>query len=557
MKKFTLFTIFILLISFSAFNQKQISNIPISFTIPELSNDIDVVVLPTPDINKLIVEDSENIKNGTFDRVGVALPCNLNFSNSGTWEYFQDGSKLWRLQIVAENAVGLGIDMQNFYLPEKTKLFIYSEDRTKVLGEFTIDDNIDNKFFSSDLIKGQSIIVEYFEAGNINGIATFDIIDVSYIYRNSPGFNILKDFGDSDPCEVNINCPEGDNWQNEKKGVARILTKVGTSLGWCTGSFINNQRVDCTPYFLTADHCGEGASATDMSAWKFYFSWDADSCFSTNEPSYNYTWGCTYFASGGNGGSTGSDFYLVKLNKPTYNAPWDVYFNGWDRSTTASGGGVCIHHPAGDIMKISTYTSTPVSSQWNFNGLSSHWKVYWSLTVTNKGVTEGGSSGSPLFNNSKRIIGDLTGGGSYCTQSSNPDYYGKFSYSWESNGTTSDKQLKPWLDPDNTGVMTVDGISYFDCITLNEEKKKNNFEIKIFPNPTNDYVTIAIEDVKNQSNINLCVFNIMGEMVYNKDYSVIGREDIELDFNSLDKGVYMINVTINDRRYNEKVILIK
>jgi PKD repeat protein len=72
-------------------------------------------------------------------------------------------------------------------------------------------------------------------------------------------------------------------------------------------------------------------------------------------------------------------------------------------------------------------------------------------------VTEGGSSGSPIFNNSGRIVGDLTGGGSYCSTPTSPDLYGKFSYSWDQNGSTAAERLKDWLDPDNTGITTLDG----------------------------------------------------------------------------------------------------
>ncbi len=551
---------FLLLLSLlfvSVYNFGQTQTFPVSFSMPELTNDIDIVVLPAPDVKKLLAEDAENIKNGTVERVGVALPCNLNMENAGHWDYFDDGSKLWRLQIIADNAIALSVDMKNFYLPKHSKLFIYSEDRSHVLGEFDFDDNIDNRFFSSDLVKGSSIILEYFEQANSPGNPSFEIIDVAYIYKNTNYFNNQKDFGDSDVCEVNISCPEGDNWQDQKRGVARILLKVGTNYGWCTGSMINNQRSDCTPYFLTADHCGEGASATDLSAWKFYFDYEADSCTSTANPSYNYTWGCQLIANGGNGGSTGSDFFLIKLNRTVYDSPWNIYYNGWDRSTTASGGGVSIHHPAGDIKKISTYTSTPVTSQWNYNGLASHWKVYWSSTVTNYGVTEGGSSGSPLFNSSGRIIGDLTGGGSYCTATYFPDYYGKFSYSWESNGTTSDKQLKPWLDPDNTGITTLDGIYYSDCVTSkNNQDIIKDLNVEVYPNPTQGEITILLDENVVQPNVLIEIYDMMGEMVRQKSVSIINNE-VKFDFGDLTKGVYLINISVNDKKYRERVIFVK
>ncbi len=56
------------------------------------------------------------------------------------------------------------------------------------------------------------------------------------------------------------------------------------------------------------------------------------------------------------------------------------------------------------------------------------------------------------------MIGTLTGGLAGCDDPDKPDYYGKFSYHWQSNGTADTAQLKPWLDPDDTGVLSLDGI---------------------------------------------------------------------------------------------------
>jgi PKD repeat protein len=93
------------------------------------------------------------------------------------------------------------------------------------------------------------------------------------------------------------------------------------------------------------------------------------------------------------------------------------------------------------------------------NGLQSHWEVGWNETANGHGVTEGGSSGSPLLDSYGRIVGTLTGGLSSCNSPNEKDYFGMFPYHWASNGTTDDQQLKPWLDPDNTGVSYLDGIS--------------------------------------------------------------------------------------------------
>ena len=88
---------------------------------------------------------------------------------------------------------------------------------------------------------------------------------------------------------------------------------------------------------------------------------------------------------------------------------------------------------------------------------NSAWQVTWSANVSGYGVTEGGSSGSPLFNQNGLQVGTLSGGSSMCNDPTASDFYGKFSYHWESNGATSDKQLRPWLDPLGTNPTTLQG----------------------------------------------------------------------------------------------------
>lgn len=426
----------------------------------DLSYDVDKVVELHDDIdlNRIEREDQENIKDGTFYKFAESIMVNLNMDNSGYWETLPDGRNVWRLKIRAKDALALGVYYDKFQIPEGGELYLYNETKTQMLGAYTEDNNKSNGTFANELIKGETITFEYVESPSSPFRPIISISEIAYAFR---GVNFLygtdREFGDSQSCQNNINCTVGDSWQDQKRGVARILLKVGTSYGWCTGSLINNVKQDCYPYFLTADHCGQGATDSDLQSWIFYFNYEAADCTTpTTEPSYDTQTGAYYVAEGGDGGDSGSDFYLIALD--TYpSEAWNVYYNGWDRSTTAPSGGVAgIHHPSGDIKKISLSTYTPTSSTWG-SATGSHWKFRWT-----DGVTEGGSSGSPLFNSNGLIVGDLTGGSSSCTYTLGYDYYGKFSYSWASNGTTPETRLKDWLDPDDTGVMTLTGKNY-DC----------------------------------------------------------------------------------------------
>lgn len=254
--------------------------------------------------------------------------------------------------------------------------------------------------------------------------------------------------------------------------MARLYVVEGTQAGWCSGTLINNTAADCKPYFLTALHCGVNSTTANMTQWKFYFGYEAPTC--TNPTTggslaSHFITGCLRIAdSGDGGGNSGSDFLLVKMGTASNEAnvitqlkstAFNAYWNGWNANAAATTGGASIHHPAGDIKKISTFTGNTVSTQWG-TASGSHWRVTWTSNANGYGVTEGGSSGSPLFNSSQGyVIGTLTGGGSFCTSQTAPDQYGKMAFHWTNNGTTTNRQLKPWLDPTNSGLLVLAGSS--------------------------------------------------------------------------------------------------
>ncbi len=433
------------------------SGTPPSFIYNLKADNIDHIVIPAPDKAYLLEEDKAASQKEDLLRFAVTLPVDLNMGNSGTWTDLPDGRKVWRLKITSKGAVGIGILYSKFIMPKGAKLFVYNDTHSKVIGAFTYKNNPKREEWANEFIYGDNVIIEYVENGRMTEKPAFHISGISYAYKKMPFIvnpNPEK-IGESDPCEVNVNCsPEGDNWQNEKRGVAHMQIKIGANWYLCSGSLVNNTSQDCTPYFLSAFHCGDGATAADRNQWLFSFGYEAPGCTTPTSAGYQaQITGCTLVAEAVNNAGTNSDMLLVQLNSSNFGT-YVPYFNGWNRLNVGSPSGVSIHHPAGDIKKISTYTSTLA----NYGG--THWQVVWSATTNGHGVTEGGSSGSPIFNNNNLIVGTLTGGSSYCTATSSPDIYGKFYFHWDQNGTTSGEQLKPWLDPGNTGATTMTGIDY-------------------------------------------------------------------------------------------------
>jgi subtilisin-like proprotein convertase family protein len=151
--------------------------------------------------------------------------------------------------------------------------------------------------------------------------------------------------------------------------------------------------------------------------------------------------------------SSASDFCLVELDEDPDPAS-NVYFAGWDKSGTTPANVTAIHHPSVDEKSISfDYDSQTVTSYLGTStpGDGTHWRI----GAWDDGTTEGGSSGSGIWNENHHIVGQLHGGYASCT-SITSDWYGRLSVSWNGGGTSSTR-LSTWLDPGNTGAVTLDG----------------------------------------------------------------------------------------------------
>ena len=338
---------------------------------------------PNVDVRSMMQEDEILAKQGVPERAGFVQPVGINMTSSGVWTRLPGNRMMWQVKLQASNAKALGVVFENFYLPDGAELYLYDENKTMIIGAFTSDNNNEDMLFSTHVLPGSVIWVEYVEPMNASGkvkppyseensiispsatippafevvsnytpTGSFTVKELIYVYRDYI-FNQTKDLGDSESCQVNINCsPVGDTYQSAKRGVARILFKEGASWYYCSGTLVNNTAQNGQPYFLTANHCGATASAADKNVWQFYFNYERPGCTNTGTPANNMITGCSMKATGGITG--GTDFQLVLLNS---NVPlaWNPYFNGWDRTTTASTAGASIHHPSGDAKKSSTY----------------------------------------------------------------------------------------------------------------------------------------------------------------------------------------------------------
>ncbi len=329
-----LFTVMAFL-SFSSFAQISEGGIPVSFTNMELKGQFNQHEFPKPDLEKLMLEDQINAESEYPgpERMAYSVPVNLDTRNSGTWESQADGSRIWRMKITVPDALALGVYYNHFYLPEGGRLFLYNEAKTQVIGAFTSSNNHESGLFATEFIQGNAVTLEYSEPAGITDEAVIEISEVAYAYRFISFTNSGRETDISLPCMINVACEEGDGWDDQIKGIARLSIKIGWNYYWCSGSLINNTNNNRVPYLLTAEHCGEGANTADLNQWIFYFNYQSSTCSGNYGPSSNSTTGCSLRSKDPITGFDGSDFELVQLNT-TPPSGYGVYYNGWNRTNT-------------------------------------------------------------------------------------------------------------------------------------------------------------------------------------------------------------------------------
>ncbi len=424
-------------------SRSQISNggTPISFENPTKAA-APTVTMPSVDVPSLLAEDQQDEKLGVPFRFGYPFDVQYDLANSGIWEKLPDGGKIWRLRISCPGAYSINLIFDRFRLPDGAKLFIYTEDHSQVIGAFTSKNNKDYNQFATAPVKGDVSILEYYVPADVDYPGELRVSRIVHAYKNiffdRQAAKEVLNFGSSGSCNNNVHCPEGLPWADDIRSVAMITTSGGFRL--CTGAMVNNVRQDFTPYFLTANHC-LGGEAT----WVFIFNYESPTCANIDGPTNQSVSGCTLLAT-----NTYSDFALLQLSEQPPDS-YNVYYSGWSAVDAAPTSATCIHHPSGDIKKIS-FDYDPLTST---DYLASSGVTHWRVGSWNDGTTEPGSSGSPLFDQNHHVVGQLHGGYASCT-SITSDWFGKFSQSWN-HGTTTDTRLRDWLDPDNTGTTILDG----------------------------------------------------------------------------------------------------
>ena len=376
----------------------------------------------------------------------------IDCASKGTWENLGQGNLRWRQRIRSKGAHSINLGFDNFRLPPSGRLLLYNPSKTYVVGPISQADNDEHNSWWSPIIPFDEVIVEVLvHERDLKELS----VEVTSVNHDFTGFGAVL----SGSCNVDVLCSAEDGFPLIDR-YRDVINSVGMysieGFQLCTGALINNARNDCTPYFLTAEHCEvtPANAATVVVYWNYQNSTcrtpgSSESGLSGNGPLDQFNSGAQVLAS-----YAVTDFSLLLLDDdvdPEYNP----YFAGWDVAGVEFDSTFCVHHPNTEEKRISFDFDPAVVFQNTFFVRVEDWEF---------GTTEGGSSGSPLFSKEGRIIAQLSGGQAACGNDLFDDF-GSLQLSWEGGGTPATR-LKDWLDPDKTGAQILDGRSCRNTLSL-------------------------------------------------------------------------------------------
>ncbi len=368
-------------------------------------------------------------------RVGSVFPSNT-IGQMVQWERLADGSHVTHIRITSVGAHGIRAKLQ---LPAGMTM---GEIRVVAnpgdVAETVALSATQQGEIWTPYTEGETQLVEIRALQNIAG-SRIDVTDIGHFDAPIP-FSTSESpatsgAGTAGRCSPDVVCTSNNALldiaiDERRKSVAMMNFASGGSLYLCTGTLLNSPSQQ--NFFLTANHCiSTQAEASSLSTVWFRQSATCGVVAST---------GLQVTVSGGAQLVFTNQFVdgtLLRLNNPP---PSGAVYSGWNASPLAPNTSiVSISHPSGDFMKFATgRVSSTIQDRPDGLYRSSRFEQEMYAVLFDRGITEGGSSGSGLFTiagSSLQLRGTLFGDtttkdpdGLSCSNTTENALFGRFDY---------------------------------------------------------------------------------------------------------------------------------
>jgi len=414
-------------------------------------------------------QDQSNLKSLEFAHKFHPF---LRPDNSGI-SFIAGNMKVWRVGIRSKEAYSLNILFSKFRLPPGAQLFVYNSDQSEILGSYTEKNNTEINMLPVQPIGGDELIVEYQEPLDAAFEGEIEIGEVNHDFLGI--FRATEPRDPEQSCHPNLVCYPEDIQPGS--GVVGLIIN-GTT--YCTGSLVNNTAENGIPYLLTATHClNRNYNASFLANRRYdimagsivaFFNYNSPLCDINIRGPLQMTMASADSVLI----SEKHDISLLKL-KETPPAEYQPYYLGWNAGSSPSAPFHGLHHPNGGIKKVAIDEDRLSLSSFDLpNYNQEEPNSWWEVGGWDTGATEGGSSGSPLLDREKRVIGTLTGGASMCSSPKGPDSYASLFKFWDvEESLDNSNPISYYLDPAELQTRQMDG---FNPYAQQPFTKSHNFK---------------------------------------------------------------------------------
>lgn len=324
-----------------------------------------------------------------------------------------DGNLVWAAVIQAEGAGGIRLHVQDLWLPDNAELYVYSKSG-QAHGPYTgYGPGFTGEFWTTAVF-GSEVILQIRFTGPVSDeelrrvslrVTDAGLISATFARGLMPQDSLpwlaQEKFCGNQPCIVDATCTNVAAANPAKLAVAKMEWIQGPYIYTCTGGLINDNNPSLNNFFLTANHClRQNSVAQNVS---FYWRFATATCNSTTCPS-NTGW--PYITTGSTLVSTSSrqDYTLLRLNS---NPPAGSVLMGWTSAAVANTNGAQLYRISNPIFGPQVYSQHNVDTGAGTCLGAPRGRFIYSRDIT--GAIDGGSSGSPVFNGSTQVVGQLSG----------------------------------------------------------------------------------------------------------------------------------------------------
>lgn len=400
---------------------------------------------------------------GTPQRIGRARAVGETANAQGLaalldWQVSAGGGHVATLRFFSEGAKGLRIGLEVKSLPGVALLRVASAqdgeavevpgrevwaalERNAAAGEFSQD----ARTYWLPVVNGAQAVLEIELPPGIDPAAVaLSVPRLSHLdlLPWDADAATFKAIGDSERCQVDVVCSP--DHARESSSVARMVYNRPDGTYLCSGTLMADRSASGTPFFLSAQHCIDSQSAaSSLSTYWFFRASTCNSGALSAQAAVRHGGATLLYA------AAGTDTSFMRLNSAP--PPGAVFAASGYTAAPVNSAVTSVHHPAGDLQKISrgtlaSYANCSAQGCGSVAG-GNYLQVRWT-----SGSTEGGSSGSPAFftiGGNRYVVGQLSRGNASCSVTNGADFFGRLDLAYSAG-------INRWLDaPESSGRNAV------------------------------------------------------------------------------------------------------